>query len=176
MPASLIVGVEKQVSFAEILIATHDVLWRLLKCKSVPSLLWKHSEGSAFEKGYSAMTWSLDNTFPSTYVKYEGDDIEDSLVSLFSFYGFKRRLLLSCCAEARTAASNALTAALSIAAAEVLGSLIEDAAHHWISKDVYLPNELIEKLSLKTPAPDFKAGLDLMYKSQAIHHRYPLKS
>src|SRR5262249_51940738 len=162
MPASLIVSVEKNADLAKMVTATEKTLMRLLKAASEPSLMWKRSQASPFGKDERLIAQNLDVHLPTTCFKYEGDSAEDSLVSLFVFRGFKRGPLLSSCAEARTPASNVLAASIAIAAAEVLDSSIEDSSHHWIDRDTCLPNDLLEKLTIESPAPDFEAGLRLV--------------
>lgn len=65
--------------------------------------------------------------------------------------------------------------ALAAAAAELMNGSIDDGGHHWLDKDEYGPQELIDSLRLSDKPRDFAAGVELVYRRQAVHVRYPVR-
>jgi len=52
---------------------------------------------------------------------------------------------------------------------------IDDGGHHWLDRDEYGPEELIEGLRLLERPRDFHAAVELVYRRQAVHESHPAR-
>jgi hypothetical protein len=150
------------------------MLSQIMNLEPLPKLIYEVPRGT---EGQSLENQMIDVNFPAVYIRFEG--IDRSLVNFHTFDspipGDKDRLLLACEASGRGAASDVLAAALAAAAGTLMDGSIDDAGHHWLDRDEYRPEELIEGLRLSERPQDFHAAVELVYRRQAVHERYPAR-
>jgi hypothetical protein len=168
---SLVVRIREVASFAEILERSSVTLMRLLNLESVPKLIY---ELPPAKKNLSLEGQLIDANFPGAYISLQ--NIERSMASFLVFNspapGEKDRLLLSCGADGRGPASEVLVVSLAAAASELVSGSIDDAGHHWLDKDEYGPEELVEGLRLLERPTDFHVAVELVHRRQAVHERH----
>jgi hypothetical protein len=174
MAASLLVRVRRDVQFSALLERSSAVLSQIMNLEPVPKLVYEHPRA---KEGLPLESRMIDVNFPAAYIRFEG--IDRSLVNFHTFNssvpGDSARLLLACEASGRGAASEVLAAALAASASSLANGSIDDGGHHWLDKDEYSPEELIEGLRLAESPQDFHAAVELVYRRQAIHERYPAR-
>lgn len=174
MSLSLVVRIRGVAPFADVLERASATLMQLLNLESVPKLV---CEFPPAKKNLSLEGQLIDVNFPGAYISLQG--IDRSLASFLVFnspaQGEKERLLLSCGADGRGPASEVLVVALAVAAGCQMHGSIDDAGHHWLDKDEYSAEELIEGLRLSETPQDFHAAVELVYRRLAIHERHPAR-
>jgi len=172
MSLSLIVRIRKVAPFAGVLQTASAILRQLLNLETVPKLV---CELPPAKRNLSLEGQLIEPNFPGAYITLQG--VGRSLASFLVFNspapGEKDRLLLSCGADGRGQASEVLVVALAVAAATLMQGSIDDAGHHWLDKDEYGPEELVDALRLLERPLDFRAAIELVYRRQAVHERYP---
>ncbi len=171
MPWSLIVRAKRKPSFAAVLSQTSSVLSELLNLNAVPRL---EAELPPARMGSTLDGKLIDRDFPGAYVRLVG--IERSMASFLVFdspvQGSGERLLLSCGADGRSAASDVLAASLAISASQLVEGVIDDAAHYWLAKDEYDPEELLKHLRLEEDQRGFTTAVEIVRSrmAQASEH------
>ena len=174
MAASLIVRLRKAAEFSKVLEITSEVLTRLVNLDARQNLI---SDLPPTKRHLSLEGQSVDANFPGAYIRLQ--EVDRSLVNFHVFNSpipsDRERLLLGCEANGRGPASEVLAAALSAAAGILMDGSIEDGGHHWLDKDEYSSEELIEGLRLSERPRDFHAAVELVYRRLAIHERFPAR-
>ncbi len=174
MAASLLVRVRRDVPFSAVLERTSALLSQIMNLDPVANLVY---EVPRAKERLSLESQMIDVNFPAVYVRFEG--IDRSLVNFHTFNspvpGDSARLLLACEASGRGPASEVLVGALAAAAGSLANGSIDDGGHHWVDRDECSPEELIEGLRLSERPQDFRAALELVYRRQAVHERYPAR-
>ena len=174
MAASLLVRVRRDVLFSAVLERSSAVLSQIMNLEPVPKLAYELPRA---KEGLPLEGQMIDVNFPAAYIRFEG--IDRSLVNFHTFNspvpGDSARLLLACEASGRGAASEVLAAALAASASSLANGSIDDGGHHWLDRDEYSPEELIERLRLSGRPQDFHAALELVYRRLAIQERYPTR-
>ena len=174
MAASLLVRVRRDVPFSAVLQRISAVLSQIMNVQPVPKLVY---EVLRAEESLSLENQMIDLNFPAVYIRFEG--IDRSLVNFHTFNspvpGDRARLLLACEASGRGPASEVLAAVLAASASSLAKGSIDDGGHHWLDKDEYSPEELIEGLRLSERPQDFHAAVELVYRRLAIHERFPAR-
>jgi hypothetical protein len=170
MAASLVVRLHNTVSFAAVLERTSAVLCQLMGLESVPKLL---VELPPAHKNESLEGASIDVNFPGAYITLQ--EIEHSLATFLVFNSpvgnVRTRLLVGCSAEGRTPESEVLVAALAVATSELVQGSIDDAGHHWLGKDEYSAQELVESLREQEQRSDLHSAAEAAYHRQSAHRR-----
>jgi hypothetical protein len=174
MAASLLVRVGRDVLFSVVLENASAMLSQLLDVDAVPKLVYVLP---AAEKGLLLESQMIDANFPTAYIQFQG--VERSLVNFHTFSspisGRSASLLLACEASGRGPASEVLAAALAASASSLANGSIDDGGHHWLDKDEYGPEELVEALRLSETPQDLHAAIELVYRRLAVHERYPAR-
>lgn len=174
MAASLLVRVRRDVPFSAVLERTPATLSQIMNLEPVPKLVYELQRA---KEGLSLESQVIDVNFPAAYIRFQG--IDGSLVNFHAFNspvpGESARLLLACEASGRGPASEVLAAALAASASSLANGSIDDGGHHWLDKDEYSSDELIEGMRLSERPQDFHAAVELVYRRQAIHERYPAR-
>jgi len=175
MAASLLVRVHRNVPFSAVLERASAVVSQVLNFVAVPGLVYRLPPA---RRGLSLEGHQIiDVNFPGAYIQFQ--EIDASLVNFHSFSSpvpnESARLLLACEASGRRPASEVLVVALAGAAAELVNGSIDDGGHHWLDKDEYGPQELIQSLRLSDKPRDFDAAVELVYRRQAVHLRHPVR-
>jgi hypothetical protein len=174
MAASLLVRVRRDVPFFAVLEHTSAMLSQIMNLETVPKLVYELPRA---KEGLSLENQMIDINFPAVYIRFDG--IDRSLVNFHAFNspvpGDSARLLLACEASGRGPVSEVLAAALASSASSLANGSIDDGGHHWLDKDEYSPEELIEGLRLSERPQDFHSAVELVYRRLAIHERYPAR-
>jgi len=172
MAASLLVRVRRAVLFSAVLERTSAMLSQIMNLEPVPKLVYELPRA---KEGLSSESQIIDVNFPAAYIRFQG--IDGSLVNFHAFSspvpGESARLLLACEASGRGPESEVLVGALAAAAGSLANGSIDDGGHHWLDRDEYSSEELIEALRLPERVQDFNAAIELVYRRQAIHQRHP---
>jgi hypothetical protein len=150
------------------------MLSHIMNLEPVPKLAYESPRG---KEGQPLENQMIDVNFPTVHILFEG--IDRSLVNVHTFNspvpGDTARLLLACEASGRGPAAEVLAAALATSAGSLANGSIDDGGHHWLDKDEYSPEELIEGLRLSERPQGFHAAVELVYRRLAIHERYPAR-
>ena len=174
MTASLLVRVRRDVPFSAVLERTSAMLSQIMNLEPVPKLVYELPRA---KEGLSLESQMIDGNFPAAYIRFQG--IDGSLVNFHAFNspvpGESARLLLACEASGRGPESEVLVGALAAAAGSLANGSIDDGGHHWLDRDGYSPEELIEGLRLSERPRDFHAAVESVYRRQAVHLRYPAR-
>jgi hypothetical protein len=141
LPPNLSVRIPREFFFSVVLRKSEEVLGRILNKKSVSQSLCTLPPG--VKKHVEDIEGQFLGTgFSGAYVT--NADFPESLVGVgYLEASFAHQLPWAYFSGGRSRNTKLLTASLAIAAADLVGSLIEDSGHHWIKKDEYNPDELL---------------------------------
>ncbi|GEM_PF-5758531 len=157
----LVLSRVNNVKLKDLLDKATDVLTQILHLEEPPEFAVRVS-GRKREMSFEDCL--LDDALPRVDISLIG--VEGSRTSLFVLDSQDNRdgALLSFDTDGPNPVSEVLVAALAAAGAKVLNAQLGDPGHHWLPKDQYSADELVERLRLTEAPKDFQDAIHRVHR------------